>query len=131
MIPTIQQITPLPAAKTNDKTFYINYNTNRIEGYIDGLEAVEQSIISMLSTERYAYLIHTWQYGAVMEKYIGTPYDYIIADVGREITETLLTDNRILRVHSFTFDKNQDEIYITFVADTIFGSTKIETNQPI
>lgn len=109
----------------SSKTFYLNPETNRIEGKIDGMQAVEQSIVMMLSTERYSSLIYDWNYGSSLEKYLGKPYDYIVGDAGREIRETLLTDDRITDVHSFSFHRSGDECSISFTVETIFGSTAI------
>lgn len=129
MIPLIEFNPTATPQNAYSKTFYINYEKNRIQGEIDGLEAIKQSIISMLSTERYAYLIHTWQYGATMEKYIGENIDFILSDIGREIKETLLTDNRILDVREFEYNQFEpDSLRITFLVDTIYGSANLNTN---
>lgn len=104
-----------------DKTYYLNFDKNRIQGYIKELEAVKQSIICMLETERYAYLIHTWQYGASLEQYIGQSYDYVTADIGREIKETLMTDDRILDVFGFKFEQIGDNLKINFEVNTVYG----------
>lgn len=107
--------------ETEDKTYYINFDKNRIQGEIDGLQAVRQSVICMLETERYAYLIHTWQYGASLEHYVGKSYDYVTADIGREITETLMTDDRILEVDGFEFEQIEDNLKISFNVNTVYG----------
>ena len=104
-----------------DKTYYLNFDKNRIQGYVKELEAVKQSIICMLETERYAYLIHTWQYGASLEQYIGQSYDYVTADIGREIKETLMTDDRILDVFGFNFEQIGDNLKINFEVNTVYG----------
>lgn len=104
-----------------DKTYYLNFDKNRIQGYIKELEAVKQSIICMLETERYAYLIHTWQYGASLEQYIGQSYDYVTADIGREIKETLMTDDRIIDVYGFKFEQIGDNLKVNFEVNTVYG----------
>lgn len=104
-----------------DKTYYLNFDKNRIQGYIKELEAVKQSIICMLETERYAYLIHTWQYGASLEQYIGQSYDYVTADIGREIKETLMTDDRIVDVYGFKFEQTAENLKVNFEVNTVYG----------
>lgn len=109
------------SAELSDKTFLLNFENNRIQGNIKELEAVKQSIICMLETERYAYLIHTWQYGASIEQYIGQSYDYVTADIGREIKETLMTDDRIIDVYGFKFEQTAENLKVNFEVNTVYG----------
>lgn len=109
------------SAELSDKTFLLNFENNRIQGNIKELEAVKQSIICMLETERYAYLIHTWQYGASIEQYIGQSYDYVTADIGREIKETLMTDDRIVDVYGFKFEQTAENLKVNFEVNTVYG----------
>ena len=109
------------SAELSDKTFLLNFENNRIQGNIKELEAVKQSIICMLETERYAYLIHTWQYGASLEQYIGQSYDYVTADIGREIKETLMTDDRIIDVYGFKFEQIGENLKVNFEVNTVYG----------
>ena len=109
------------SAELSDKTFLLNFENNRIQGNIKELEAVKQSIICMLETERYAYLIHTWQYGASIEQYIGQSYDYVTADIGREIKETLMTDDRIVVVYGFKFEQIGENLKVNFEVNTVYG----------
>ena len=109
------------SAELSDKTFLLNFENNRIQGNIKELEAVKQSIICMLETERYAYLIHTWQYGASIEQYIGQSYDYVTADIGREIKETLMTDDRIIDVYGFKFEQIGENLKVNFEVNTVYG----------
>lgn len=109
------------SAELSDKTFLLNFEDKRIQGNIKELEAVKQSIICMLETERYAYLIHTWQYGASIEQYIGQSYDYVTADIGREIKETLMTDDRIVDVYGFKFEQTGENLKVNFEVNTVYG----------
>lgn len=109
------------SAELSDKTFLLNFENKRIQGNIKELEAVKQSIICMLETERYAYLIHTWQYGASIEQYIGQSYDYVTADIGREIKETLMTDDRIVDVYGFKFEQIGENLKVNFEVNTVYG----------
>ena len=105
----------------SDKTFYLNFDKNRIQGYVNELAAIRQSIICMLETERYAYLIHSWQYGASLEQYIGKNYDFVTSDIGREIKETLMTDDRVLDVYGFSFEQIEDNLKVNFEVNTVYG----------
>lgn len=44
------------------KTYKIK--DNRIVGFADGKEALKQAIQLILGTERYEYLIYSWNYGS-------------------------------------------------------------------
>lgn len=70
----------------------------RIEGKIDGIQAIQQAITHILSTERFAYIIYDDDYGAELEKYIGKNFAFIQAGIGLDITEALLQDDRITDV---------------------------------
>lgn len=111
---------------TTSKTYLINFGKESIQGNIDGLEAVKQAIYMILSTERGAYSIYDLNYGVDLEKYIGRPFDYIEGDAGREIRDALLNDDRILDVKNFTYDKDGENILITFDVSTIYGELSQE-----
>ena len=106
------------------KTYRIH--NGHIEGNIDGLDAVRQSIYLILSTERYQYVIYSGDYGVELAGLIGKRKSYIEGDVERRITEALLEDDRIQDIKDFTITFDREEAKITFTAVTIFGETEIE-----
>lgn len=111
---------------SND-TFYLDFANGRIGGIIGGVASVEQSIYVALMTERYAYMIYSWQYGVGIEKYIGKDFGYIKADIGREIRETLMQDDRIIDVYDFDIKKiNIDSAIIEFSCLTTEGNVNIK-----
>ena len=64
MIPQVQDdikqdftIETLPS-----RTFRMNHNNLTIIGTIDEIQAVEQAVFLILNTERYEWLIHSWDY---------------------------------------------------------------------
>ena len=101
-------------------------HNGHIEGNIDGLDAVRQSIYLILSTERYQYVIYSGDYGVELAGLIGKRKSYIEGDVERRITEALLEDDRIQDIKDFTITFDREEAKITFTAVTIFGETEIE-----
>lgn len=44
------------------KTYFLNTDNNTITGYCDGKDAMKQAIYKILNTERYDYLIYSWNY---------------------------------------------------------------------
>lgn len=55
------------------KTYKIK--DNRIVGFTDGKEALKQAIQLILGTERYEYLIYSWNYGSELNGLIGRQKD--------------------------------------------------------
>lgn len=48
------------------KTYKVDWNSRRVVGYTDGRDALEQAIYKILRTERFAFLIYSWNYGFEM-----------------------------------------------------------------
>lgn len=113
------------------KTYAIDWSNGRLSGSITGLEAVKQYIYKTLKTECNTYLIYGRNVGSTIKAVVkqGTATrEYLEADIPR-IVKKSLTDSRILGVHDFTYeypDDERDAIKISFVADTIYGSTSEE-----
>lgn len=103
-----------------------NSNINRITGYINDLEAVKQAIYLILSTERYQYLIYSWDYGIELLDLIGKPMPYVIAEVPRRIKEALIQDNRIEDVIDFEFEKKGKQLHVKFTVVSNIGNIPTE-----
>ena len=108
-------------------TFFIDFEKGRISGFIDEKEAVKQAIMLILNTERYKFLIYSWNYGAELETLIGTHPDIVEDECERLISEALLQDDRIMAVYDFEFSRNKDTILVNFKVDSIYGDIDIET----
>ena len=95
---------------------------NLISGYVDELEAMKQVVYKILNTERYQYVIYSWNYGIELMDLYGEPVSYVCAELERRISEALLQDDRIVSVDSFEYDySKKGQVYVTFVVHTIFG----------
>ena len=85
-----------------------NYRMDRekkvVRGKIDNQEAVEQAIFKILNTERYQYLIYSWDYGIELLDLFGEPLSYVCPELERRITEALLQDDRVESVDGFDFE---------------------------
>ena len=53
------------------KTYRIDFQTGRISGTVDGRDAMVQAIRKILQTERFQYLIYSWNYGMEWSRLIG------------------------------------------------------------
>lgn len=97
----------------------------KIQGFIDGLEAVKQAIYKVLSTERYEYPIYSFSYGIELENLIGKDRDYVKIELKRRIQECLTQDERITNVENFQFTENGDILNCTFDVVSIYGELTI------
>jgi phage baseplate assembly protein W len=95
-------------------------------GVIDGLDAVKQAIYCILNTERYEYLIYSWNYGIELQDLYGKEVSYVCVELKRRITEALTQDDRIINVDNFEFEITKGKIHVTFVVHTIFGEVDEE-----
>lgn len=109
-------------------TYKIDYENNRIEGTIDEIEAVEQSIDMMLETARYSEKVFPNWYGHELYSLVGQDRFYIESEVERMIRDALVIDDRIVEVKDFTISDGQerDSIVVKFIVTTIFGDIDVE-----
>ena len=113
----------LTVQKQESRTYKMNIEKSYIGGTCDGLEAVKQAVFKILNTERYHYLIYSWNYGIETVDLIGQRMGYVLPEIQRRITEALSTDDRITSVDSFEFDTSKKhEVVCTFVVRTDYGS---------
>lgn len=103
-------------------TYALDYaRDSQIRGFIDELEAMKQAIYKIINTERYEYIIYSWNYGIELQDLFGQPIPYVYAELQRRISEALLADDRIIDVYGFEFGHNQGDVFTTFSVDTIYG----------
>ncbi|MCL1859029.1 MAG: DUF2634 domain-containing protein [Oscillospiraceae bacterium] len=125
-------ITELEQAKEQpSRTYKIVFERGRIYsiGSCDGKEAVEQYIKKALLTPRFRCLVYDNQYGSEIKQTIiadDVSNEYTEAEMPRIVRDAILCDSRILDVYGFSFGFKNDEAYIKFEADTIFGKLNIE-----
>ena len=131
MIPTINILTQeITEVSYPNRTYRIATEHDRIDGYVDNLEAVKQAIYLILSSERYKHIIYSWNYGVELLDLIGKPMPYVMSELPRRIKEALMQDNRIVDVTDFTFEKNRSKLHTTFTVVTNIGniSTELEVD---
>jgi hypothetical protein len=108
------------------KTYKMHLDESIILGYADKLDAMVQVIFSILNTERYQYVIYSWNYGIELVDLYGQPVSYVIPELKRRITEALTWDERIISVDNFDFSVNKRKITCNFTVHTIFGDIQTE-----
>ena len=106
-------------------TYYADFNTNKIFGMCDRLDAVKQSVYKILSTQRYAFVIYDRNYGIEINDLIGKSFVYVSAVIKGRICEALLYDERIKDVCDFEITRNADSVTVSFNVVTIYGRTGV------
>lgn len=107
--------------------YKMNIKQDIINGTVDELEAMKQVIYKILNTERYQYIIYSWNYGIELMDLFGMPVIYVIPELERRITEALIQDERIESVDDFEFDSSEKRtVKASFTVHTIFGDVQTE-----
>ncbi len=109
-----------------DKTFKIDFEKKRLDGMVDGVEALCQTVYAILMTPRYTYPIFSHNYGTDYSDLPSGDYIKRIAAIKRAVTDSLMTDDRILSVQDFEFTKNEHSIFVKFLVKSIFGESVFE-----
>ena len=93
-------------------------------GMIDEEEALRQAIMKIISTERYAYEIYSWDYGIELSDLIGKPMNYAMSEVKLRIEDALTADDRIEAVEDFQVTRiGKNMLHVTFTVITAEGET--------
>lgn len=94
---------------------------DKMDEYIDGIDALEQAIRLVFATRRYAYPIYSHNYGNEFSKLYGLKGTVFESEAKRLIKEALLTDDRITSVEGFSFSYESDRVLVAFTVKSIFG----------
>lgn len=103
------------------KTYKIDWENNTISGFIDGKDALGQSIDLAITTERYMWDIYSWNYGSEIYTLIGKSDVYAMSEMKRMIQDALSTDSRIRDTSDFVFERARGGITCSFIAKTTVG----------
>lgn len=108
------------------KTYCVDRDTGRIVSMIDSSDAMLQAIIKTLWTQRYSWLIYSWNYGIELEDLVGQDKTYVTSEIKRRVTEALLVDDRITGVMDFAFyQTDMDDLTFTCTVQTIYGDIPV------
>ena len=123
-ISTVTEAEELPSF-----TYRLDLKNGRIVGKVDKLTAVNQAIQKAIITPRFKCLIYDHQYGSEIEEAViakDASREYIEAVAEGFVRDALRPDTRILSISDFQLSFEEDNVYIYFKVDTIFGETEIE-----
>lgn len=100
-----------------DGSLYVN-------GQVDGLAALSQTIDLMLQIEGECWAIFSAGYGVKLSDLWGKDRYYAAAEAERRIKEALLRDERVLAVEDFTFTANANSLLVEFVVKSVYGESR-------
>lgn len=111
-----------------NQTYRMDIDRERIQGTItDDLEALRQAIYKVLNTERYQFVIYSWNYGVELADLFGKPIPYVLPEIPRRITEALVQDDRIENVTDFDLSWTKDgAVLAKFIVHSIYGDIPTE-----
>lgn len=108
-------------------TYRMDFDSKSIRGKAEDREAVRQAIFKVLNTERYQYIMYSWNYGIETLDLYGEPVTFVCPELERRIREALLVDSRIISVTDFEHDLSvKHTVYTTFTVHTIHGDVRGE-----
>lgn len=123
MIPTGTTIlnAPVEAQEQPSLTWKLDLENKRITQMVDGLEAVKQAVFIILETQRFQYLIYSFDFGSELEGLIGKSPLFVQSEIRRLIKEALLQDERITDVQNVRFQSQGDSMLVEFTVVSVFG----------
>lgn len=112
------------------RTWYINKETNRIQGECDGWQSVRQAVEIILHVERFRWQIYRPYSGMQWEGLIGQDPGYVASELQRRITAALAMDDRVRGISDFTYTVVGNTLSASFTVNTVYGDTQtsVEVN---
>lgn len=112
------------------RTWYINKETNRLQGECDGLEAVRQAVEIILSVERFRWQIYSPYSGMQWEGLIGQDPGYVASELQRRIRDALSVDSRVTGLSDFSYSVSGNALTASLTVNTVYGDTQttVEVN---
>lgn len=99
---------------------------------VEDMEALKVWIEKILKTEKFKFKIYktgeTNEYGITLLDLInsGYPKPFIQAEIQREVTEALLTNEEIISVENFNFTREKRTLVVSFQVNTAYGTIEQE-----
>jgi hypothetical protein len=118
--------TDITITEEAETTYTYKLTSDRIQGFTDELEALQQAIYKVLNTEKYESPIYSFSYGIELENLIGKDPAYVKIEMKRRVQECLLQDERIQSVDGFTYSITGDQLLCVFKVVSIYGDLVIE-----
>ena len=112
-------------------SWYINKETNRIEGTVDGLEAVRQAVEIILHVERFRWQIYRPYSGMEWDGLIGQDPGYVGAELQRRVIDALTVDDRVTGISDYDYTVDGSSLSAVFTVNTVYGSIAESLEVPL
>lgn len=114
------------ASEMPSKSYRMHIEQEHVYGAVDGLDAIAQACYKILNTERYQYVIYSWDYGVELQSLFGMPIPYVYSELPRRIREALTQDDRVKSVTDFELSHNGGDVLARFRVHTTLGTIEME-----
>ena len=106
--------------------------TSRINGTVNGLEAVRNAVWHILHTERHDYAMNLPNEGIELRQFLGQSFSYFYAKIDQVVEDALLQDDRILSVKVFNKRQPQPrQAYCEVEVHSVYGRIRDGFNIPL
>ena len=123
----IQRIPSLAPAYIRNVDYVWGGETSRINGTVEGQEAVRQAIWHILNTERYAYDMNLPNEGIELQQFIGATFSYFYTKIDQVVEDALLQDDRIINVKVVNKSQPQPRLaHYDVEVQTVYGVIRQE-----
>ena len=103
-------------------TWYIDKESNRISGEVDGLAAVRQAVEIILNIERFRWQIYKPYSGVQLDSLVGSSPSYAGAELQKRIQDALTVDDRVTGISDFTYSMRGTNMTASFTVNTVYGT---------
>ena len=112
-------------------SWYINKETNRIEGTVDGQAAVRQAVEIILNVERFRWQIYRPYSGMEWDGLIGQDPGYVGAELQRRVIDALTVDDRVTGISDYDYTVDGSSLSAVFIVNTVYGSIAESLEVPL
>lgn len=114
------------------RTWYIDTETNRIQGEVTGYESVKQAVNIIINVERFRWQIYSPNSGMQWDGLIGQDPGYVASEMQRRMLDALRMDDRVRGISNFsyTLSNDGDTMTASVTVNTVYGEvqTTVEVN---
>lgn len=130
MLPVTSIVTNTNEAVSNSRqtsdSYRMQIENERVRGTVTELEALAQACYKALNTERYRFVIYSWDYGIELNDLFGKPVSYVFAVLPDRIRDCLMQDDRVEGVDGFELSSNGGDVLCKFTVHSSFGDLDLE-----
>lgn len=124
IVPNVNEL--LATTQETSDSYRMQIGNERIRGTVSEREALAQACYKALNTERYSFVIYSWNYGVELKDLFGKPINYVFAVLPDRIKDCLMQDDRVESVDSFQLSNNKGDVLCKFTVHSIFGDIDME-----